>query len=101
MASSFSGLVYSDFCLTVYSVQVSDVPDLQQRMQNGFDIIHTRTGIFSESGNHGSDVQIPALRFKVDTLRIFFKYSDDRKSETMLRKAYVRKTLQGVVIKHR
>ena len=45
------------FCLTVYSVQVSDVPDLQQRMQNGFDPIHTTPGIFSESGNQGIRVR--------------------------------------------
>lgn len=77
-----------DFCVwghmksAVYVTEVNDFQGLQQRVQNGTEMIRMTLVFSNDSGNHCSDVQRPALKLKVETSRIFFS----------LQKAETRKT---------
>jgi hypothetical protein len=58
---------------TVRATEVSEVQELQQRIQNGFDMIRTTPGIFfGESNSQGTNVQRPALKLKFDTFCIHY-----------------------------
>ena len=63
----------------VYATKVNDFQGLQQRVQNGTEMIRMTLVFSSDSGNHCSDVQRPALKLNVDISRIFFRI---QKAET-------------------
>lgn len=50
-----------DFCIwgylksTVHATEINDLEDLQQRVQNGNEMIRMTLGFSSDSGNHCSD----------------------------------------------
>jgi hypothetical protein len=57
---------------TVYAAEVSDVQGLQQRTQNGFDMILTIPGIFRRVTQ--SVVRRATLKLKLDTLNNVFNF---------------------------
>jgi hypothetical protein len=56
---------------TLCAAEVSDVQDLQQQIQNRNELFVHNLEFSKESGSHCSDVQRPALKFKVNTLSTF------------------------------
>jgi hypothetical protein len=59
---------------TVYATEVSDVQGLQQRTQNGFEMIRTIPGIFRRVTQ--SVLRRATLKLKLDILNIVFNFQE-------------------------